>query len=231
MQIKKLMALLAAATLALSALSVAAAPSKDKAEKEKKGSKAAAKDEKPADPNAFGDWKMTCTTPPGASAEICEISLQFVMMQQPPAGQAPAADAKGQWLLTAGVIRQPGTALPMMILRAPLGVPLQAPVLKVPGHKDLGINYFRCDQNGCYTQPMGLEKEFTDATAAVEAAQAKDPKAVGPTITVMYLTSEAGGPANVPKNVTMPFSVRGFGKGLAALEKKVPATPAPAAKK
>ena len=231
MQIKKLMALLAAATLALSALSVAAAPAKDKAEKEKKGSKAAAKDEKAADPNTFGDWKMTCQTPQGASAEICELTLLFVMMQQPPAGQTPAADAKGQLLLTAGVIRQPGSKLPTMVLRAPLGVPLQAPVLKVPGHKDIALAYLRCDQNGCYTAPVGLEKEFTDATAAVEAAQAKDPKAPGATITVMYLTSEAGGPNNVPKNVTMPFAVRGFGKGLAALDKKVAATPAPAAKK
>jgi invasion protein IalB len=226
MQIKKLMALLAAATLALSAFSVAAGPAKDKAEKEKKGSKAAAKDEKAADPNAFGDWKMSCQTPPGASGEICELTLLFVMMPPTPAGQAPAADAKGQLLLTAGVIRQAGSQLPTMILRAPLGVPLQAPVLKVPGHKDVAIAYFRCDANGCYTQPVGLEKEFTDAVAAVETAQAKDPKAAGATITVMYLTSEAGGPANVPKNVTMPFAVRGFSKGLAALEKKFPATAA-----
>jgi invasion protein IalB len=231
MQIKNMMALLAAASLALSAVSVAAAPASGKAEKEKKGSKAPAKDEKAADPNAFGDWKMSCQTPQGASAEVCELTLLFVMMQQPPEGQAPAADAKGQLLLTAGVIRQPGSKLPSLVLRAPLGVPLQAPLLKVPGHKDVPLAYFRCDQNGCYTAPVGLEKEFTDATAATEAAIAKDPKAPGATITVMYLTSEAGGPANVPKNVTMPFSVRGFGKGLAALEKKVPAATVPAAKK
>lgn len=229
MQIKKLMALLAAGALALSAASAYAAPASGKAEKEKKGSKAAAKDEKPADPNAFGDWKLSCQTPQGASAEICELTLLFVMMPPTPEGQAPAADAKGQLLLTAGIIRQPGSTLPTLVMRAPLGVPLQAPMLKVPGHKDVNIAYFRCDQNGCYTQPVGLEKEFTDAVAAVEAAQAKDPKAPGATITVMYLTSEAGGPANVPKNVTMPFSVKGLGKGLAALEKKV--APAPAAKK
>ncbi len=234
MQIKNLMALLAAATLALSALSAAAAPAKDKAEKEKKGSKAAAKDEKAADPNQFDNWRLNCRTPDGAMQEVCELDYVFVTRPQPAEGQPADPAAKPQLVMTVGIVKPVNNDNPVLIMHTPLGAFLQpAPMIKVPGHKDVVVQFLTCNQQGCNTLPVALEKEFLDAARAAEAAVAKDAKAPGATISIGARQTTQDKQVQ-HGYLPMQLELKGFSKGLDALMKKAgtaPAAKAPAPKK
>ena len=230
MQIKKLMALLAAATLALSALSVAAAPTKGES-KEKKDPKAAAKDSKAGDPNQFDNWRLNCQKPEGATQEICELVYGFFARAQDAAGQPVDPAAKPQMVLTLGIVKPVNSENPVLVMRAPLGAFLQpAPMIKVPGHKDVVVDFFTCNPQGCTTQPLGLEKAFIDAMRATEAVVAKDAKAPGATISIGAQQTSAD------KKITrgylpMNFELKGFSKGLDALLKKSASVAAAPAKK
>lgn len=227
MQIKNLMALLAAATLALSALSVAAAPTKG--DKEKKDPKALAKDAKPADPNRFDNWRLNCRTPDGATQEICELDFVFVTRPQTTEGQPADPAAKPQMVMTVGIVKPANNDNPVMILHTPLGAFLQpAPMIKVPGHKDVVVQFITCNEKGCNTLPVALEKEFLDAARATEAAVAKDPKAPGATISIGARQTTQDKQIQ-HGYLPMQFELKGFTKGLDALLKK--AGPAPAAAK
>jgi invasion protein IalB len=228
MQIKKLMALLAAATLALSAFSVAAAPTKGES-KEKKDSKAAAKDDKAGDPNQFDNWRINCETPKGATQEICELVYGFFARSQGAEGKPADPAAKPQMVLTLGIVKPVNNENPVLFMRAPLGAFLQpSPMIKVPGHKDVVVEFFTCNQQGCTTQPLGLEKEFVAAMRATEAAVAKDAKAPGATISIGAQQTTAD--KKIQRGyLPMNFELKGFSKGLDALLKKSAAA-APAKK-
>jgi invasion protein IalB len=229
MQMKQLTALVVAGAFALGAGTAFAGQSTKAAAKPaeaKKDDKAAAKD-----PNQFDDWRLQCQTPQGATAEVCELTQFAIMMNQ--GGQQPQGDGKGepkgQLLLTVGVLKPNAAEAPRMILRAPLGVFLQpSPVIKVPGHKDVQVPFMRCDQSGCFSFPLSLAPEFVDAAKATDAAVTKDAKATNGTVTVAFQVNQAGQPGQLT-NVTLPLSMKGFGKGLEALSKKAPAAPAAAA--
>jgi invasion protein IalB len=234
MQIKKLMALLAAGTLALSAFSVVAAPAKG--DKEKKESKAAAKDAKPSDPNQFDAWRLTCQTNPETKSELCSLDQPLTQVL----GKDPADETKVKVRLfaTIGVVRLPGSDKPQMLIKAPLGSFLQTPVLKVPGHKDVGLPYLVCDKDSCSTIAMGLEKEFLDAVKAAETAETTPENAQG-TLVIAMQVNRPDQPQPKLEAVNIKFALKGFSRGLEALTKKMPAampapvakTPAPAVKK
>jgi invasion protein IalB len=229
MQIKKLMALLAAAALALSAFSAAAAPTKGES-KEKKDSKAAAKDAKAGDPNQFDNWRLNCQKPEGATQEICELIYGFFARAQGADGQPADPAAQPQMVLTLGIIKPVNSENPVLVMRAPLGAFLQpSPMIKVPGHKDVAVDFFTCNPQGCTTQPLGLEKEFVAAMRATEAAVAKDAKAPGATISIGAQQTTAD--KKIQRGyLPMNFELKGFSKGLDALLKKSTAASAPAKK-
>lgn len=234
MQIKNLMALLAAAALAFGASVASAADSSKKSDK--KDSKAASKDaksDKPAaDPNQFDNWRLNCQKPENAPQEICELVYGFFAREKTAEGQAADPAAKPQLILTLGIIKPANNPNPVLVMRAPLGAFLQpAPMIKVPGHKDVVVEFVTCNQpQGCTTQFVALEKEFLDAVRATEAAVAKDPKAPGATISI-------GAQQTTPDKkvqrgyLPMNFELKGFTKGIDALLKKAATASAAPAKK
>lgn len=226
MQMKTLTALFVAGAFALGAGFASAAPAKSAAKpaEAKKDDKAAAKD-----PNQFDDWRLQCQKPQGATAEVCELTQFAIMMPQGQGQQQPQGEAKGQLLLTVGILKPNAAEPPRMILRAPLGVFLQpSPVIKVPGHKDVQVPFMRCDQTGCFSFPLSLAPEFVDAAKATDAAVTKDAKATNGTVTVAFQVNKPGESGQLT-NVTLPLSMKGIGKGLEALGKKAPIVPAAAA--
>lgn len=225
MQLKKITALFVAGALALGAGFAQAAPSAlDKAVG--KPSDKSRKDEKDK-ANTFEDWRLQCQKPEGAPVEVCELTQFAIVMNKGAQDQAkPEGEAKGQLLLTVGIIKPVAAEPARMIMRAPLGVFLQpAPIVKVPGHKDVQIPFLRCDEKGCFSIPVQLGKEFVDAGMAVDAALAKDPKAANGTVTIAFQVTQPG-QASQRTEVTLPFSFKGFTSGLAALEAKMSPTTA-----
>lgn len=225
MQMKNITALIVAGAFALGAGIANAAPAAKAAAKPAETKK----DEKGSAAGQFDDWRLQCQTPQGGTAEVCELTQFAIMMNK--AENQPQGDGKGepkgQLLLTVGVVKPNAAEAPRMILRAPLGVFLQpAPLMKVPGHKDVQVPFMRCDQNGCFSFPLSLAPEFVDAAKAVDAAVQKDAKAPNGTVTVAFQVNQPGKGGQMT-NVTLPLSMKGFTKGLEALAKKAP--PAPAA--
>lgn len=214
MQTKHLMTLIAAGALALgTGVSFAGQPA-PKADAKPAAAKPAA-----AAPELYDDWRLQCQKPQGATAEVCELTQLAIAMNNKEKDNAPQGEAKGQLLLTVGIIKPAGAAEPRMILRAPLGVFLQPMLIQVPGHKDINLPYLRCDQSGCFSVGLGLAKEFLDAAKAVDAAVTKDPKAPNGTVTLALQVAKQGQQAQ-PTPVKLPMSMKGFTKGLAALEAK-----------
>ena len=137
--------------------------------------------------------------------------------------------------MTVGIVKPAANENPVMILHTPLGAFLQpAPMIKVPGHKDVVVQFLTCNDKGCNTLPVALEKEFLDAARANEAAVAKDAKAPGATISIGARQTTADKQIQ-HGYLPMNFELKGFTKGLEALMKKAgptaPAAAKPAAKK
>jgi invasion protein IalB len=222
MQMKKLTALVVASAFALGAGSALAAPSTKapaKPAEAKKDDKAAAKD-----PNQFDSWRLQCQKPEGAADEICELFQPLARV----IGKDPNDETKvrAQLYATIGVVRAPNADKPQMLMKAPLGSLLQAPVLKVPGHKDVTFPYLVCDQSGCTTIAIGLEKEFLDAVKAAEALETGPDTAQGAVVLAMTVSRPEQG--SKPEAVTVKFALKGFTKGIEAVNKK--AMPAAAKK-
>lgn len=223
MQMKTIASLFVAGVFALGAGTAFAGQSTKAAAKPaetKKDDKAAAKD-----PNLFDNWRLQCQKPEGATNELCELFQPLARV----IGKDPQDETKvrAQLYVTIGVVRAPNSDKSQMILKAPLGSLLQAPVLKVPGHKDVTFPYLVCDQSGCTTIAIGLEKEFLDAVKAAEALETAPDKAQGAVVLAMTVSRPDQG--SKPEAVTVKFGLKGFTKGLEALAKKVPAAPAAAA--
>ena len=222
MQMKKITALFAVGAFALGTGAALAGQSTAKPAETKKD------EAKPFE--QYEDWRLNCQKPQGATAEMCELTQFAIMMPQGQGQQAPQGEAKGQLLLTVGIVKPSATEAPRMIMRAPLGVYLQpSPIIRVPGHKDVQVPFMRCDQTGCFSVPLSLEKEFLDAAVATDAAVQTDAKAPNGAVTLAFHVNQQG-QAGQLTNVTLPLSMKGFGKGLDALSKKLPA-PAKEAKK
>lgn len=206
MQTKNLMALVAGAVLALAA-NAAPAPA------------AAAPAADAKKPEMYDEWRMNCQTPKDAKAEICELDRPLVNVL----GKDPndATKVRAQLLATIGVVRMPGSDKPQLLVKAPLGSLLSPPVLKVPGHKDISIPYLFCDQSGCTSIAIGLEKEFLDAVKAAEALETTPDASQG--VLVLALRVDRPDQPPRPEGVNVKFGLKGFTKGLEVLNKKAAA--------
>lgn len=89
----------------------------------------------------YGDWQMSCDTPPGASAEQCAIIQNVTAEDQPNVG------------LSVIVLRTADKQARLLRVLAPLGVLLPNGLgLNVDG-KDMGrVAFVRCLPNGCIAE-------------------------------------------------------------------------------
>jgi invasion protein IalB len=89
----------------------------------------------------FGDWQMSCDTPPGASFEQCAIIQNVMAEDQPNVG------------LSVIVLRTADREARLLRVLAPLGVLLPNGLgLNVDG-KDMGrVAFVRCLPNGCVAE-------------------------------------------------------------------------------
>ena len=91
----------------------------------------------------FGDWQMSCDTPPGASFEQCAIIQNVMAEDQPNVG------------LSVIVLKTADRESRLLRVLAPLGVLLPNGLgLNVDG-KDMGrVAFVRCLPNGCVAEVM-----------------------------------------------------------------------------
>jgi len=89
----------------------------------------------------YGDWQMSCDTPPGASGEQCAIIQNVTAEDQPNVG------------LSVIVLKTADKQAQLLRVLAPLGVLLPNGLgLNVDG-KDLGrVAFVRCLPNGCVAE-------------------------------------------------------------------------------
>lgn len=98
----------------------------------------------------YGDWQMSCDTPPGASAEQCAIIQNVMAEDQPNVG------------LSVIVLRTADREARLLRVLAPLGVLLPNGLgLNVDG-KDMGrVAFVRCLPNGCVAE-VELDDDLID---------------------------------------------------------------------
>lgn len=117
----------------------------------------------------YGDWQMSCDTPPGASAEQCAIIQNVTAEDQPNVG------------LSVIVLRTADREARLLRVLAPLGVLLPNGLgLNVDG-KDMGrVAFVRCLPNGCVAEVV------LDDSLIETLSKGKD------AIFVIYKTPEEG---------------------------------------
>jgi len=98
----------------------------------------------------YGDWQMSCDTPPGASAEQCAIIQNVLAEDQPNVG------------LSVIVLRTADGEARLLRVLAPLGVLLPNGLgLNVDG-TDMGrVAFVRCLPNGCVAE-VELDDDLID---------------------------------------------------------------------
>ena len=98
----------------------------------------------------FGDWQMSCDTPPGASFEQCAIIQNVMAEDQPNVG------------LSVIVLKTADQQARLLRVLAPLGVLLPNGLgLNVDG-KDMGrVAFVRCLPNGCVAEVV-LDDKMID---------------------------------------------------------------------
>ncbi|MCS6760219.1 MAG: invasion associated locus B family protein [Candidatus Devosia euplotis] len=106
----------------------------------------------------FGDWQMSCDTPPGASFEQCAIIQNVLAEDQPNVG------------LSAIILRTADRQASLLRILAPLGVLLPNGLgLNVDG-QDMGRAAFvRCLPNGCVAEVV-LDDALVDTLTNGESA-------------------------------------------------------------
>jgi len=107
----------------------------------------------------YGDWQMSCDTPPGASSEQCAIIQNVTAEDQPNVGLSVIA------------LKTADKQARLLRVLAPLGVLLPNGLgLNVDG-KDMGrVAFVRCLPNGCVaevTMDDALLKTLTDGKNAI----------------------------------------------------------------
>lgn len=161
----------------------------------------------------FGNWRLTCKPQTNAAGEFCELFQPLINI----IGKDPQDPAKnrGQLLATFGIFKLAGNEQAQMLIKAPLGTRLQAPVIKINGHKDVVLPFQFCDTTGCPTVSVLLEQAFLDAVSAAESAESASSKPQGTLVMVLQVTR--GDKSSQPEAVNVQFSLNGFGNGLKAL--------------
>lgn len=107
----------------------------------------------------YGDWQMSCDTPPGASSEQCAIIQNVTAEDQPNVG------------LSVIVLKTADGKARLLRVLAPLGVLLPNGLgLNVDG-KDLGrVAFVRCLPNGCVAEVVmddALIKTLSEGKSAI----------------------------------------------------------------
>mgnify|MGYP000332746479 CR=1 FL=1 len=107
----------------------------------------------------YGDWQMSCDTPPGASFEQCAIIQNVLAEDQPNVG------------LSVIILRTADREARLLRVLAPLGVLLPNGLgLNIDG-KDMGrVAFVRCLPNGCVAEVVlddALVETLTSGTSAI----------------------------------------------------------------
>lgn len=107
----------------------------------------------------YGDWQMSCDTPPGASFEQCAIIQNVTAEDQPNVG------------LSVIVLKTADQQARLLRVLAPLGVLLPNGLgLNIDG-VDMGrVAFVRCLPNGCVAEVVmddALLKQLSDGTTAI----------------------------------------------------------------
>ncbi|KKB10183.1 Invasion associated locus B [Devosia chinhatensis] len=143
----------------------------------------------------YGDWQMSCDTPPGASFEQCAIIQNVQAEDQPNVG------------LSVIMLRTADRQARLLRILAPLGVLLvrDGPDGSlIPGlgltvdETDLGwVPFVRCLPNGCIAEVV-MDDSLVETLSTGETA-----------FFIVFKTPEEG--------IGIPVSLNGFADGLAAL--------------
>lgn len=143
----------------------------------------------------YGDWQMSCETPPGASFEQCAIIQNVLAEDQPNVG------------LSVIMLRTADRQARLLRILAPLGVLLvrDGPDGSlIPGlgltvdETDLGwVPFVRCLPNGCIAEVV-MDDALVETLSNGETA-----------FFIVFKTPEEG--------IGIPVSLDGFGEGFAAL--------------
>ena len=106
----------------------------------------------------FGDWQMSCDTPPGASFEQCAIIQNVMAENQPNVG------------LSVIVLKTADQQARLLRVLAPLGVLLPNGLgLNVDG-KDMGrVAFVRCLPNGCVAEVVLDDKMVETLSTGTDA--------------------------------------------------------------
>lgn len=106
----------------------------------------------------YGDWQMSCDTPPGASFEQCAIIQNVTAEDQPNVG------------LSVIVLKTADRQAQLLRVLAPLGVLLPNGLgLNIDGN-DIGrVAFVRCLPNGCVAEVV-LDDELIQTLSAGETA-------------------------------------------------------------
>ena len=106
----------------------------------------------------FGDWQMSCDTPPGASFEQCAIIQNVMAEDQPNVG------------LSVIVLKTADQQARLLRVLAPLGVLLPNGLgLNVDG-KDMGrVAFVRCLPNGCVAEVVLDDKMIETLSTGKDA--------------------------------------------------------------
>lgn len=106
----------------------------------------------------YGDWQMSCDTPPGASSEQCAIIQNVMAEDQPNVG------------LSVIVLRTADREARLLRVLAPLGVLLPNGLgLNIDG-EDMGrVAFVRCLPNGCVAEVV-LDDSLIDTMSKGENA-------------------------------------------------------------
>jgi invasion protein IalB len=107
----------------------------------------------------YGDWQMSCDTPPGASFEQCAIIQNVTAEDQPNVG------------LSVIVLKTADQQARLLRVLAPLGVLLPNGLgLNIDG-VDMGrVAFVRCLPNGCVAEVVmddGLVKQLSEGSTAI----------------------------------------------------------------
>jgi invasion protein IalB len=107
----------------------------------------------------FGDWQMSCDTPPGASFEQCAIIQNVTAEDQPNVG------------LSVIVLRTADREARLLRVLAPLGVLLPNGLgLNVDGENMGRVAFVRCLPNGCVAEVVlddALVETLSNGTSAI----------------------------------------------------------------
>ena len=158
------------------------------------------------------DWGVRCFTPAGVG-EICELAQDRILTNKEASKDAPA-----QWL--AGVVLgyAPGNNDVQMLIRTrvPVGV---APGVQfsVPGMaQPARIPFDTCDEKGCSTIRIGLDRDVVQKIKESEAAFATDPKAPQPMLAIVLAVGD--GQRGRFQAIEIPLSTKGFTEAISRLK-------------